>query len=467
MTSLSALQLLTLSIGTACCMSPAWGQLQNTQQPSIKLSDLTNGFVLRLAEQKVDSPPTDQPDVHPTLSMAELVRHGLQHSPQLRQAKAQRDAASHAQKVSQADLLPSFSLRFATGPESSQSSGASTDQHRQQVSTLRLTQPLYNESLKNDWQSSKHNETAAQRRLQSATDSVVLSVVRATIDLSAARLVQDFSNVQLAQLQNILDYLDTRAAAGASSASDLERAKSRVFTARQTRMEQQAAYRNALNELQRLTQQAPHAIRLPALEDFPAIQAQGQPIKDIALQRNPDILATQMDVDAQQAKVNAEWSKYKPVIGLSLEYDDSRNVRGINGPGKDIRLLVVANWAISLAGKERHLAEQAMAELRQKEAKLEDEKQRLLQAVDGDTTLFESAAFRVETAQLEQEAAGKVITAIEAQLTSGRLGSLLDALDASERFFASRQRLVQAIAQNLKAHAQLLARMGQLGDLQP
>jgi outer membrane protein TolC len=296
---------------------------------------------------------------------------------------------------------------------------------------------------------------------------VVLSVVRATIDLSAARLVQDFSNVQLAQLQNILDYLDTRAAAGASSASDLERAKSRVFTARQTRMEQQAAYRNAINELQRLTQQDPRAIRLPAIDDFPAIQAQGQPIKDMALQRNPDILAAQMDVDAQQAKVNAEWSKYKPVIGLSLEYDDSRNVRGINGPGKDIRLLVVANWAISLAGKERHLAEQAMAELRQKEAKLEDEKQRLLQAVDGDTTLFESAAFRVETAQLEQEAAGKVITAIEAQLTSGRLGSLLDALDASERFFASRQRLVQAIAQNLKAHAQLLARIGQLGDLQP
>jgi outer membrane protein TolC len=111
---------------------------------------------------------------------------------------------------------------------------------------------------------------------------------------------------------------------------------------------------------------------LPAIDDFPAIQAQGHPIKDIALQRNPDILAAQMDVDAQQAKVNAEWSKYKPVIGLSLEYDDSRNVRGVNGPSKDVRLLMVANWAISLGGKERHLAEQAMAELRQKEAKLED-----------------------------------------------------------------------------------------------
>jgi outer membrane protein TolC len=58
------------------------------------------------------------------------------------------------------------------------------------------------------------------------------------------------------------------------------------------------------------------------------------------------------------------------------------------------------------------------------------------------------------------------MSAVEAQLSSGRLGSLLEALDAGERFYASRQRLVQAIAQQLKAHAQLLVRVGQLGDLQ-
>jgi outer membrane protein TolC len=44
---------------------------------------------------------------------------------------------------------------------------------------------------------------------------------------------------------------------------------------------------------------------------------------------------------------------------------------------------------------------------------------------------------------------------------------LLDALDASERYFLARQRLAQAIGQNIKAHAQILQRMGQLRDLQP
>jgi outer membrane protein TolC len=44
---------------------------------------------------------------------------------------------------------------------------------------------------------------------------------------------------------------------------------------------------------------------------------------------------------------------------------------------------------------------------------------------------------------------------------------LLDALDASERFFSARQRLVQSMGQNIKAHAQILQRTGQLRDIKP
>jgi outer membrane protein, adhesin transport system len=435
-------------------------------QPTIRLADIANSSVMALPDMMADPMPTANSVLGSAVSLADLVRQGLQQSPQLRQSEAQVDAARSGRKLARADLLSNFSVRYAAGPENSRAPGQTTSHHRRDVGTVRLTQPLFNASLTHEWQSSQQVESAAQRRLQAAKDNVTLSVVRATIDLSAARLVLDFSNVQLAHLQNILDYLEQRAAAGASSVSDLERAKSRVFTARQTRMEQQAAYRNAFNELRRLTQQAPTAIRLPSMVDFPALQAEGTTLQALAIQNNPDILAAELDVRAQEKRVKAEWSKYKPEIGVSLEYDDSRNVRGINGPNHDVRALVVANWAVSLGGKEWHQAEQAMAEMRQKEARLEDEKQRLLQTLESDATLFESAVFRVATAQLEQEAAGKVIAAVEAQLSSGRLGSLLEALDASERFFASRQRLVQAIAQQLKAHAQLLARVGQLGDLQ-
>ena len=75
-------------------------------------------------------------------------------------------------------------------------------------------------------------------------------------------------------------------------------------------------------------------------------------------------------------------------------------------------------------------------------------------------TLQESAQLRTQAAQAEVEAAELLMAAVDAQLLSGLLNSLLDALDASERLYGSRQRLVQSIGQHIKAHTQLLQRMG-------
>jgi outer membrane protein TolC len=124
----------------------------------------------------------------------------------------------------------------------------------------------------------------------------------------------------------------------------------------------------------------------------------------------------------------------------------------------------VVNWATSLGGKEWFQAQVASAELRQREARLLDEKQRMSQALDTDLVLLESSKLRIGAAQLEQASAFRVVQAVDEQLRTGRLGSLLEALDASERYFGARQRLTLAVGQTLKAHAQILQRIGQLND---
>lgn len=245
---------------------------------------------------------------------------------------------------------------------------------------------------------------------------------------------------------------------------DLERARTRVLNARQTRIEQQAAYRGASQELARLTSLSPQAIQLPDVARFPAIPANAAQSHALALVQNPEILALKSDIEAQQSRVKAEMSKYLPVVGLSLERDVSKNVQGTNGPHTDTRALVVVNWATSLGGKEWFQAEQARSEMRAREAKLTDESQRLTQAIEADHALLQSAVLRMQTAQQEQTSASTVVDAVAEQLQIGRLGSLLDALDASERYFQARQRLAQAIGQNIKAHAQILQRIGQLRD---
>jgi outer membrane protein TolC len=120
------------------------------------------------------------------------------------------------------------------------------------------------------------------------------------------------------------------------------------------------------------------------------------------------------------------------------------------------------SWNISLGGKEMYSAQMAAAELHTRESKLEDQERITVQATDADMALLEAARIRIQAALSEEAAARSVVKAVDAQLKSGRINSLLEALDASERHFAARQRLLSAIGQQMKTHAQLLMRLGLL-----
>ena len=119
-----------------------------------------------------------------------------------------------------------------------------------------------------------------------------------------------------------------------------------------------------------------------------------------------------------------------------------------------------------MGGKEYFAAQQASAELRNRQAKLDDETQRTSQATEADLTLLQSSSLRLQAAQAEQASAQSVVNAVNEQLKTGRMGSLLEALDASDRLFGAQSRLTQTLGQQMKAHAQLLNRLGLLSDVQ-
>ena len=96
---------------------------------------------------------------------------------------------------------------------------------------------------------------------------------------------------------------------------------------------------------------------------------------------------------------------------------------------------------------------------------MEEESRKLDQAVESDFSSLLSATLRITAAETEQRAALAVVDAVQAQLQSGRLGNLLEALDASDRLFAARSRQIQALTQQFAAQSQLLRQMGQLARL--
>jgi adhesin transport system outer membrane protein len=278
--------------------------------------------------------------------------------------------------------------------------------------------------------------------------------------------VLDFSDELLKQLTDVQSYVEARAQAGASSQADLERARTRVLAARQSRIEQQANYKNAYLEIQRLTGQDPVGLHLPYLNQLPGLPSTQSELRQIVRDESFDLRAMREDLAAQQRAVRAEYSKLLPALGLSAEQDNNANVRGTNAPQMDRRLLLVMTWNFSLGGKEIYSGKQAEAELTNRQARLDEETQKALQSADADFALLQSATLRLQSAQSERQAATKVVDAVQEQLRTGRLGSLLDALDASERLFAARQRVLQTLTQQMQAQAQLARRLGALSPMQ-
>jgi outer membrane protein TolC len=412
---------------------------------------------------------TQKISAEPPLSLPDLVGIGLSHSPVMDQMMAQLDAAINRKHQARADLMPKLSVRQGRGSERSIGENVESDgssKHKTTSGSVRLTQPLINLPLISDWMVEVNNEHAASWRLQATRETVALAVTQATLNLAAARLNLAHADEQLNSFTRLLEYVQVRSQTGASSKIDLERTRTRVLLARQTRIEQQANYRSMLLELKRLTGQSPSALLLPYLNQLPGLPATHFELRQIAWEQSFELRTIRSEIEAQRRALASSRQRLLPAVGISLERDTSRNVRGVNPRQTDQRAMILMSWDFSLGGKDLYEVGAATAELNNREAMLTEKGERVLQQIDADFALLQSATLRLAAGQAEQVASLEVVNAVNEQLRVGRLGSLIESLDAYERHFSARQRLTQTLTQQMQAHAQLLTRIGMLSDLQ-
>ena len=404
-------------------------------------------------------------DIDKSLTLADLVYAGINYSPVIDQAQSQLEIAIARSKSARAELMPKASVRYANGKEDSQADGSAKNTHTTTSSAYRISQPLINIPATQDWMSELSNQDAATWRLHASREAVALSVVNAMINLSTARMTLDFADEQLIEFNRLLEYIESRNQTGASSVADMERTRTRVLQAKQSRIEQQANYRNAQTEIERLTGLNPTAIQLPYLNQLPGLPNTQAELRRIVWENSYDLRTLRKDIKAQEFNISSQYSRYLPTLSFSLERDEGKNIRGINPRQVDNRALAVLNWEMSLGGKELYAARAAKAELANRQARLNEESEKSLQAIDSDFSLLQSATLRIVTGQSEQQAAQIVLLSVREQIKNGRVGSLLEALDANEKYFNSRQRLIQTLAQQIQAQAQILRRIGVLGQI--
>ncbi|WP_395669848.1 TolC family protein [Rhodoferax sp.] len=401
-----------------------------------------------------------------TWGLADIVTEGLLISPVQAQVVANLDVAQAQRSQAVAALFPTLSLRARAGL-SKNTPGVDRSMDRDyRDHSIRLTQPVYNPGLTNDVKSADSAQQAALLRQSGSLEQVALSLTVATVNLAAARLTIDFADEQETQLISVLRYLETRAQAGATSQVDLERARTRVLAAKQTRIDQQATYKTSLAELDRLIEQKPMSLRLPYLNQLPALPATRNEIAELVRKNSATIKALEKDVQAQVAVVAATRAKLLPTFSLSAERDIQKNTSTFETPVNVFtRFVGVGEWRVSLGGRELYEIDEAQAELRKRQSKLEEESRKIEQAVESDFAALQSATLRITTAEGEQREAFNVAESVQLQLKSGRMGNLLEALDATDRLFGARNRQIQALKEQYTAQSRLLGQIGLLSGL--
>jgi outer membrane protein TolC len=139
-------------------------------------------------------------------SLSDLLRVGLEFSPELTAVRARQESSRQRASKSRADLLPSFSARYASGKENTTTTTLNNNGHDYKNTSLRVTQPLVNYPAWETWQASGLTLDAALLRSSAMEQDVSLNLVKAVINLTTSRITLNFSDELLTNLSSILNY---------------------------------------------------------------------------------------------------------------------------------------------------------------------------------------------------------------------------------------------------------------------
>lgn len=399
------------------------------------------------------------------IDLAQAVKASLGFSREVLVAAARVDQAKAQTGQARAFLLPSLLLSMKSGREIS-TPGAQIDavtgrevsrsNHSRTDKSLTLKQPLLDLPSLYDWKRREVVEQSREQGMRSSAGDTYLATVNAYLALVSSRLQANMASDYEAQLQELFQYIEKRAGAGAASNSDKERVRARSLNARSSRIEQEAAQAAAGVEFVRLVNLAPSTMRLPDLEEVgisivPPVVEQAMPL---AINSNPDIAVLEAELKAAEIDQSAAKSRYLPRVDLEYSDSDSLHAGGAAGDQRDQRLMVVMNWSLFNGGGDLKYNDEKAARRSEIKYRLDDQRRRVLQSLSAQYATLESTRERIAAGYRELDSISTAARAMSNRMVSGNQ-SLLDMLDVYDRYYQARTRLVTLHVQEMGAVAQI------------
>ena len=299
-------------------------------------------------------------------------------------------------------------------------------------------------------------EKSKEASQRSSQGDAYLAGVNAYLDLASSRMLSNMATDYEMQLDELLEYVQKRAQAGAASNADMERVRARSLNARSAKIEQEAAHAAAGVEFARVVNLAPSSLRIPDLEDvgLSLVPPSVSQAMTLAVASNPDIQVLQSELEAAELDRMAAKGRFLPRLDVEYSDNDAVHPGGQAGNQRDKRLMLVMNWSLFNGGGDIKYSEEKAARRNEIRYRLDDQRRRVLQTLSAQYATLESTRQRINAGYKELDSISTAAKAMSTRMLSGNQ-SLLDMLDVYDRFFQARSRLVNLHTQEIKAVAQI------------
>lgn len=314
----------------------------------------------------------------------------------------------------------------------------------------RVTQPLFDWAAFQQYQSAKLQRSREQASADSKAQQLYFNAASAYFDVLRAQDSLNIAKSRLATLNKQLEVAQEKLAVGFVSRVDVleqesqrDAAASQVLSAEDLLNSRTESLAAIVGE--RLSRLAGLRDSIPVLAPTPNnVDAWGK----LAIKMNPDVLASQFDIEQSQANTSAIQSGYLPQINLFASYSD-RNLKGSDSAtvalnsGKTDVIGVEARWELFAGGATHARVKQASL---QTELARQNHESNSKQIENQSRAIFmtvKTDASRIKAQQRSVASAELAFTAIEAGYASGT-HSIVDLMTSETKLNGTRVELANA-----------------------
>ena len=404
------------------------------------------------------------------VSINESMKLALKYSPRLRILESNHDALGHELRQAKGGSFPSLNLSTSYGYDehsdlTTREPGADPAydewEERGEVALV-LEQLLYDGGLVSSRVAIQQAKLkSAQHRVKDNAESIALDAVIAHLAVFRQRQLMTLAENNIDAHENILADLIKRQKGGAGNSADVSQTQGRLSRAKGSLYKLKADLISSISYYERVVGQTPGELQFAKTPETtpPALDQ----ALTLTLKGNPKILAFGADITEFEAKQDLAGSTYFPKFFLELSKKYQHQVEGDSSWQDTNVALVKMDWNLFNGGSDIAGKQAARSRVQQSINTLENEVLELTRETQSTWAQYKSTSERIKVYTDATSYNRMTLDAYKKQFYMAKR-SLLDVLDAENELFQSAGLLVTGQINELIAAGRILALGGVLLD---